>query len=229
MKWIAAFPNLRDLLPRRKPLGIPTHLPGAMVEKSAETIRLHWQKLALLGLFGLGLFLGARMANGSAPDWQAQLVQLLRSERFGQAQQSLLGNALGYFFADGLFLLAAYLFGLCAAGLPFVLALPVIRGLGLGAVSGWLFAQYGLSGLGYSILVLFPSAVLSMLVMLAACKESMLMSGDMLLIASGKSDRVESNFRMFTARYFVLLLLCAGAAILDAACFRAFSGMFPAI
>lgn len=224
MKWIAAFPKLADVMPRRR--AHASRLPGEFAEKTAETFRLHWQKLALLGLFGLGLFLGARMADGGAPDWQAQLVEMLRFQRLNRLQQSFFGNALGYFFADALFLLAAYIFGLCAAGLPLVLALPVLRGLGLGAVSGWLFLQHGLSGLGYSILVLYPAAVISMLIMLAACKESMLMSGDMLLVATGKADTVESSWRMFNARYLVLLLLSVIAALLDALCFRAFSGMF---
>ncbi len=224
MKWIASFPKLTDVLPRRH--ARPPRLPGGLAAKTAETMQLHWQKIALLGLFGLGLFLGAQMAQGDAPGWQAQLVELLRFQRLNRLEQSFFGNALGYFFADVLFLLASYLFGLCAAGLPMVLALPVLRGLGLGAVSGGLFLQNGLNGLGYSILVLYPSAVISMLIMLAACKESMLMSGDMLLIATGKSDCVESSWRMFNARYLVLLLLSILAALLDAICFRAFSGMF---
>ncbi|MDR3313841.1 MAG: stage II sporulation protein M [Oscillospiraceae bacterium] len=225
MKWIASFPTLADVLPRRR--ARPPHLPGELTKKTTDALQLHWQKLALLALFGLGLFLGAKMAESNAPVWQEQLVQLLRFERLNRVQQSLFGNALGYFLADALFLLAAYLFGLCAAGLPLVLVLPVLRGLGLGAVSGWLFLQYGLTGLGYSILVLYPAAVGSMLIMLAACKESMLMSSDMLLVATGKAECVESNWRMFSARYLVLLLLSILAALLDAVCFRAFSGMFP--
>jgi hypothetical protein len=137
-----------------------------------------------------------------------------------------LGSALGYFGTDFLFMLAAFLLGLCAAGLPFLLLLPVLRGMGTGVVSGWLYMTYGLPGVGYSVLVLCPAAVVSVLIMLAYCKESMLMCGDMALVITGKQDKMESSLRLYVTRYLVLLLVTVLAAALDALCFSAFSGIF---
>ncbi|MDR1928147.1 MAG: stage II sporulation protein M [Oscillospiraceae bacterium] len=182
--------------------------------------------MSLLGLFALGLFLGARTAGGADHAWQTQLVTLLRQQSQLRDGRSLLGNVAAYLNHDILFLLAAYLLGLCAAGLPLLLLLPLLRGLGLGVVSGWLYFSEGLRGLGYSILVQYPAAVISMLILLAAAKEGMLMAGDMLLTVTGKQERVESGIRMYSLRFLVLAVLCVPAALLDALCFSAFSGLF---
>ena len=202
------------------------HLPGVSLGNFAELFRRNWQKLALVGLFGLGLFLGARSVAGASAGWQLRLMELLRTQRLSRAQNSLLSNAIGYFGGDLLFLAASYLLGLCAGGLPFLLLLPVLRGLGIGVTSGWLYMTYGPTGVGYSLLVLYPATVISVLIMLAGCKESMLMSSDMLLMLNGKLERAESSLRLYTTRYFVLVLTSVLAAALDAACFSVFSGVF---
>ena len=203
-----------------------TRLPGLTLENITEQFRKHWQKLALLGLFALGLFLGARSVAGASSGWQLRVMELVRAQRLNRAQNSILGNALGYFGGDLLFLAVAYLLGLCAGGLPLLLLLPVLRGLGIGVTSGWLYMTYGPTGVGYSLLVLYPATVVSLLIMLAGCKESMLMSSDMLLMLNGKLERAESSLRLYTTRYFVLVLTSVLAAALDAACFSVFSGVF---
>ena len=223
-----AFPTLQNFFASfKKPSAGASRLPLQGLEKKySEALGRVWQQLALLGLFALGLLLGAKTARYDGQGWQARLLELLRAQRLGRAGQSILGSAVGYFGTDFLFMLAAFLLGLCAAGLPFLLLLPVLRGLGLGVVSGWLYRTYGVAGMGYSLLVLYPAAIVSVLLMLSYCKESMVMSGDMLLMLSGKVPRAENSLRLYTTRYLMLLLLSMLAAVLDALCFSAFSGIF---
>ena len=227
MKRLASIPFFQNITPgnmfRRS--GAP-RLPGPDLKKYSAALERSWQKLALLGLYALGLFLGAKTAGTSSSGWQARLLELLRAQRLGRAGLSPFGSALGYFGTDFLFMLAAFLLGLCAAGLPFLLLLPVLRGAGLGVVSGWLYMTCGLPGVGYSVLVLCPAAVVSVLLMLAYCKESMLMSGDMLLVLTNKQEKMESSLRLYITRYLVLLLVSVLAAALDAICFAAFAGIF---
>ncbi|MDR1733495.1 MAG: hypothetical protein LBR73_01225 [Oscillospiraceae bacterium] len=191
-----------------------------------EIVRADWQKIALMALFGLGLFLGARTAASDLPDWGDKILEMLKTSRLTRADHTLLGNAFLYFGTDMAFMAPGFLCGLCAAGLPLVLFLPVVRGLGIGALTGWLVSAYGWEGLGYSLLLLFPATIVSMLVMFTYCKEAMLMSGDMLLVATKRADRVESSLRSYAARFIVLLLASAGAALLDAVCFAAFARFF---
>jgi len=227
MKRITTNPFFQKLKPsnmfRR---GGASRLPGPALKKYTAALERGWQKLALLGLYALGLFLGAKTAGSASTGWQARLLELLRAQRLNRADLSPFGSALGYFGTDFLFMLAAFLLGLCAAGLPFLLLLPVLRGAGLGVVTGWLYMSRSLPGVGYSVLVLCPAAVVSVLIMLAYCKESMLMSGDMLLVLNNKQDKMESSLRLYVTRYLVLLLVSVLAAALDALCFAAFAGIF---
>lgn len=207
--------------------GALTRLPGpAFGKKYAEELSRNWQKLLLLGMFALGLFLGAKTAGSASEGWQERILELLRTQRLNRMDTGILANAIGYFGTDLLLLGLAFLLGICAGGLPLLLFLPLLRGLGIGVVSGWLYLNYGAAGIGYSVLVLYPAAIVSVLVMLAACKESILMSSDMLLMLGGKLDRAESNLRLYSTRYAVLLLVSVIAAALDALCFSAFSGVF---
>ncbi|MCL2495780.1 MAG: stage II sporulation protein M [Oscillospiraceae bacterium] len=227
MKRLASLPLFQNIKSTKiVPGGGLSRLPGPDIKKYTAALERSWQKLALLGLYALGLFLGAKTAGTASSGWQARLLELLRAQRLGRADLSPFGSAMGYFGTDFLFLLAAFLLGLCAAGLPFLLLLPVLRGMGVGVVSGWLYMTCGLPGVGYSVLVLCPAAVVSVLVMLTYCKESMLMSGDMLLVLNNKQDKMESSLRLYITRYLVLLLVSVLAAALDALCFAAFSGIF---
>ena len=208
-------------------LGMPkSRLPAEVFGNYAEFFQRNWQKFALLGLFGLGLFLGARTVAVGYGGWQARIMELLRSQRLSRLDNNVFGNALSYFGGDFLFLAVAYILGLCAGGLPLIMLLPVLRGLGIGVVSGWLYMTHGATGVGYSVLVLYPATVVSILVMLAGCKESMLMSSDMLLMLNGKLERAESGLRLYSTRFMVLTMVSVIAAVLDALCFAVFSGIF---
>ncbi|MDR2752891.1 MAG: stage II sporulation protein M [Oscillospiraceae bacterium] len=227
MKLLTTLPTFASLL-RRLGWRNPSRLPGGGKKNSrwAETLAHSWQKLVLLGLFALGLFLGAKTAGSGTDGWQTRLTDMLRAQRLERAELRLFASALRYFGTDFLFLSASFLLGLCAAGLPFLLLLPVLRGLGVGVVSGWLYLHYSASGVGYSMLVLYPAVLVSVLIMLETCKDSMCMSGDMLLLVTGKLERAESPLRRYVSRYAAPLLCSALAAVLDALCFAAFHNVF---
>jgi len=224
-KLRALFPRIENYL-RYPSSRLPRRTDKIFLRELAAILGQGWQKLALLALYGLGLFLGAKTAAGASSGWQEQLLELLRAQRMNRSGQSVFANALGYFGTDLLFMLAAFLLGLCAAGLPLLLLLPVLRGLGMGVLSGWLYLSQGFAGIGYSVLILYPSAVISTLLMLSYCKESMAMSGDMLMMLGGKLDRAETTPRQYISRYLGLFLLSVFAALTDAICYSMFVGVF---
>lgn len=220
------FPRFENFLYQRSKSRLPGHGEKIFLRELAAILGQGWQKLALLALYALGLLLGSKTAAGASSGWQEQLLELLRAQRMNRAGQSVLTNALGYFGTDFLFMLAAFLLGLCAAGLPLLLLLPVLRGLGMGVLSGWLYMTQGFTGIGYSVLILYPSAVISTLIMLSCCKESMAMSGDMLMMIGGKLERAETTPRQYISRYMGLLVMSVAAALADALCYSMFVGVF---
>jgi len=205
-------------------LGGSNTLPS--LQDIKKMLNKHWHKLALVALFGLGLFLGSRTAAVGYTGWQAQVMALLQAQRSSRAGRSMLANALSYFGGDMIFLGIAYIFGLSAGGLPFLLVLPVLRGLGIGVLSGGLYLAHGATGVGYALLVHYPATVISMLIMFSACKESMLMSGDMLLLLNGKIERAESSLRRYSMCYGVLVMTSVIAAAVDVITFTVFAGVF---
>jgi len=225
-KFREVFPRFEQVLRQRVSARLPRQDGKIFLRELAAILSQNWQKLAVLGLYGIGLFLGAKTAANASSGWQEQLLGMLRAQRINRGSQSLFANAMGYFGTDVLFLLAAFLLGLCAAGLPLLLMLPVLRGLGMGVLSGWLYLSQGFAGIGYSVLILYPSAVISALIMLSCCKESMLMSGDMLMMISGKLEHTENTPGQYVSRYLGLLLLSVFAALADALCYAMFAGVF---
>ena len=225
--------NFRDVLPRFEKMlrqhassRLPRYDGTIFLRELTAILGQNWQKLAILGLYGVGLFLGAKTAANASSGWQEQLLGMLRTQRINRGSQSVWANALGYFGTDLLFLLAAFLLGLCAAGLPLLLLLPVLRGFGMGVLSGWLYVSQGFTGIGYSVLILYPSAVISALIMLSCCKESILMSGDMLMMIGRKLEHTETTPMQYVSRYLRLLLLSVFAALADALCYSMFAGVF---
>ena len=226
LKFREVLPRVEQLLRRHTSSRLPRHDGKIFLRELAAILGQNWQKLAVLGLYGVGLFLGAKTAANASSGWQEQLLGMLRAQRINRGSQSVWANAMGYLGTDLLFWLVAFLLGLCAAGLPLLLMLPVLRGLGMGVLSGWLYMAQGFTGIGYSVLILYPSAIISALIMLSCCKESMLMSGDMLMMISGKLDHTETTPRQYVSRYLGLLLLSVVAALADALCYSMFAGVF---
>jgi len=91
------FPRLETFVRNSGRMG--SRLPGRTnsnyMREFAAIIGQGWQKLALLSLYGLGLFLGAKTASGASSGWQAQLLEMLQAQRMNRISQSVLANALG--------------------------------------------------------------------------------------------------------------------------------------
>lgn len=63
-------------------------------------------------------------------------------------------------------LLVTYCCGFFALGAPFTVMLPLYKGLGLGVISGYLYAYHGLKGVAFSALLLLPGHFLSTLILI---------------------------------------------------------------
>ena len=72
-----------------------------------------------------------------------------------KSSQSLGMNFINSLAVNAAFMLAVFVFGLCAVGLPLICILPIIRGVGIGMLSGYLYSNFALRGLGYCVLVIF--------------------------------------------------------------------------
>lgn len=125
--------------------------------------------LIMMLLFAAGMIIGA-LSLKKADSYLSGAF----SDMFSVYIRSKSGQSLGMNFINSLavnaaFMLAAFVFGLCAVGLPLICILPIIRGVGIGMLSGYLYSNFALRGLGYCVLVIYPGLIPAIFALLLAC------------------------------------------------------------
>lgn len=203
---------------------------AATSRKTMEGISSNWRLLLLLFLFTAGMVAGAsylRSGQETENSYAPKILELLENYRTARATQSMLATFSNSMLSSALLLLLSYTCGLCAIGMPVICSIPIVKGIGTGLISGYFYSQFTLKGLGYSLLLVCPGALLSTFGILLCCNESLLQTKTMYAIAAkGDIPNDYSGIRPFSLRFFILLLICAGGATLDAVLNRAFVGFF---
>lgn len=181
---------------------------------------------ALLLLFLVGMIYGVLMLKGGDTfGW----MQLYTGEYFSAlGERTLLQSFFTSFSSVFFYLLASYLLGFCAIGQPVLLLLPFFRGLGLGAFMGYLYVSYGFSGVGYCFLVLLPAAVIALLAILIACRESLRLSA--MLFSNFVLGRGTASGRgvmkLYNLKYLILCAFALASALISTLCIVLFGGIF---
>ena len=136
-------------------------------------------------------------------------------------------NFINSLAVNAAFMLAVFVFGLCAVGLPLICILPIIRGVGIGMLSGYLYSNFALRGLGYCVLVIYPGLIPAIFALLLACSAGINSSYEMLLsLSSGKAQRGEGSIKIYCMRFLIICILIVRAAVTDAAASRLFCKLF---
>jgi len=211
----------------RRRNGRRERITGNAAQATVAGIAANWRLLLLWGLFSFGMVLGASLIKNTDNTMVVRILDLLERYRILRESQSILecfGNA---FLGSFLLSAVAYLCGLCAIGTPVIAAIPLIKGLGTGLLSGYFYANFALRGLGYSALLILPGALLSAFGILLCCNESIRQSGTMYRMAAKRETTDDDgDLRLYHIRFLILLLLCVLAAVLDAVLNRAFVRFF---
>lgn len=175
-------------------------------KRSYDGVLKQNQKLVILTVLLIcGLILGA-LADKKATGTSAEpLRNIVENYYKVKTEQTFLQNFLSTLGTESVYMGIALIFGVCVAGEPVLWLLPLIKGLGLGMISGYLYQAHAVEGLIYfSAVILFPSVIASASE-LFACKESILMSRDInrILLKKQNADGVEM-FKLYLMRYAVL-------------------------
>ena len=183
-----------------------------------------WNDSYYLSLFGLlflaGLTMGSVLVKSGASQYLVDNFSkltgiVLNSQTSGQ----------GFFYAFSyqclpllLTMIVLYFCGVCAFSQPFILFVPLFRGMGIGACMGYLYAQYGGKGILYAGFVVFPGAVVGMMAMLFACREAWKYSVYCFSLLSSK-EKSGPSIQKYSARFLfyivislVLLLITTGVS-----------------
>ncbi len=123
--------------------------------------------------FAAGMLAGAAfLKNAEFAVVSEELMYIADTYKKLKCEQSFLQNFCYSMLAEGMLLIISVFLGFSSIGSPLVCLLPFIKGVGLGFFCGYLYSEYGLQGLGYSMLLIVPAQSIANLTLIVSCNES---------------------------------------------------------
>ncbi len=182
--------------------------------------------IVLVSLFFAGLIFGSFSVKSDASFLSERLIPYYMNYVKVNATASELTVFFSSFLIYSAVIVFAYFIGLCAVGIPFVAAIPLFSGVFVGAVSGYIYGEYMLRGLGYCGIIIFPAAVIAVAAIIFASRESMLMSRNMLNLLSQRHNQQYEDFKSYSTRFLIYIAISAGAAAVETVMTHLFIGLF---
>ena len=176
----------------------------------------------------LGILIGVFTAKKGNENILIQVKNMFDSFYSIREDQSILLSVSNSLKVSGAFWLVNLIFGLCVIGIPFVAVIPTIRGLGIGLVTGYIYSIYGLQGIGYCFLVIFPGALISFIALIYSVSDSFKMSLCTLSASlnTGTQKGGSDKIKIFIIRQIFYLILFVIAAFVDGITNKLFAGIF---
>ena len=207
-------------LPRRPRLRLPDF--RALLKRRGTA-------LLLAALLLLGLILGAAYARAADKQTLHSLDFLFTTNLDARLGKGGFGTFCACFASDFIFLLSAYLLGIAAWGMPFLLALVCFKGFGTGVTAGYLCLSHGMSGAGFYLLVLLPGTFLFCAALIGFAADALRFSRHAFSYTLSKqipAASLRESLLRFTMRFFSALFVTFLASLLDAVLWTFFAGTF---
>ncbi len=185
----------------------------------------NYRLLILLMIFVFGIVSGALCIRRGEGEFLERLAVLMESYRITRSSQPFFVNCCNSLLINAVIQLCAAVSGFSALGAPFIMLLPFVKGVALGAVSGFLYSTHSLSGLGYCLVVLYPGNVIAAMSLFFACNESCALSKSIFGKVFSNTDKTE-DLRVFALRQLFYFGITSISALLDALLYSSFSSFF---
>lgn len=116
-----------------------------------------------------------------------------------------------------IFVLLAFFMGLSVWGFIMVPFVPLVRGICIGFTQSYLYSQYGLYGIAFQLVVLFPGIFVSSIAILLITKEAMALSHSLsnVFIFNETNYKKRSEFKTYLFRGSCVFALTTLSAIID--------------
>ncbi len=183
--------------------------------------------IIIIALFTAGMIIGSGiMRKGSSEALLADfssIFDVFASNRNELKAYKIFINSL---FTNLLFVFSLFFSGFSCIGIPIIYILPVIKGLGLGALSGYLLTMYSMNGMGYYLLTIIPSGIVSVSVVLLAGCTSAIMSKELLGIVLEKRQPNSTTAITYIKKYAIFFAGMVLASTVETVFVKAFSYLF---
>lgn len=195
---------------------------GKSIKKLFENSKIYM----LVFLFSAGIITGAVSINIDAIITE-KLNLLIESYTIMKNGQGIVENFCNSLTINGVFLIFNILFGFSLIGYPFIIWLPFLRGMGIGTVCGYLYSTYRLRGLGYSVLIIYPSAAVSAFAFILACCDSIDYSKNAYMKSiKGRGQFEKDETKIYIIRQVVFLGITVLSSFIDSLFTTSFSRLF---
>lgn len=165
----------------------------------------------------LGIFLGS-LSVGAMKTTVINKIGVLFLDNFkNRSSEPLFFIFISSLSSVFIFVLLAFFMGLSVWGfimLPFV---PLVRGICIGFTQSYLYSQYGLYGIAFQLVVLFPGIFVSSIAILLITKEAMALSHSLsnVFIFNETNYKKRSEFKTYLFRGSCVFALTTLSAIVD--------------
>lgn len=195
---------------------------GKAIKKLLENSRVYM----LAALFALGIIIGALSINNESVIIE-KLTSLIDSYTLLKAGQGIAENFCNSLTVSAVFFAGNLFLGFSLIGYPFIMWLPFLKGMGIGTVCGYLYSVYKLSGLAYSLVIIYPGAIVSTLAFILACNDSCEYSKNAYMKAIlGRGQFEKDETKIYLIRQTIFFGISGISAIIDALFSAGFSRFF---
>lgn len=173
--------------------------------------------LILLLFFICGLFCGTFIFRSADSGMTSALSDYVSENLIQRQEYSFFKILCASLVSLMPFFLSVFLLGLSPIGPVLIPVTLLLRGSGIGLISGYLYKTYEIKGIAFALLILMPVFLFSSFVLLLAGCESLKFSGALFRAFSIKAEPVAfgSDFRIYLSRYLFYLLLVLVCAFTD--------------
>ena len=175
-------------------------------------------------IFGLTAGAGAIKSDTEIYD---NIITLFENYLNQKSGQGILLNFCNSLSVNILFSLVNIFFSFSVIGIPFIISLPMLKGFGLGCFCGFIYSTYKLTGLGYSLLTVYPGAIVSTFVFVLACNDGCEYSKNLFMKSiKGKGNYEKDETRVYLTRQLLFWGISAVSSAIDSVSYALFSGFF---
>lgn len=205
--------------------------PMIIKRKVIKNNGINYAYIVFSALFTAGVIIGCSTVKRADSDVIKALSDLLGTLVQTDIKNSFFKCLLSSLAAAAVFPLIAMLAGFSAIGAPLAALIPFALGGACGITASAYFCSYGMKGIGFCTLVIFPFLAIVTATVIKCCNESIIMSTELFgfLTVNGKTKSKKPELKEFCAKYAVLCIPLIIAALFRSAGFLLFAEMFDFI
>lgn len=195
--------------------------------KKLPVPRLNYKNLLFFTLFFCGFFIGLLSIKGEGNQLKIILNDFFGEYLLNKSSESFLAGLLNSFFIICFFPFITFIFGLCAVGVPIIIATPTLIGIIVGMAIGFLYSCYSLQGLVYAALIIIPCVAIVIGTLIRCCNEAVNMSLEIIANISGYKAQTKKNIlKEYFLKFLIYSIPLLLSAILNTTSYNVFSHLF---